>query len=50
LLANGSVWAWGANTSGQLGDGSSSGKQAKPVDIGTHLAHVTSTASNVAGF
>ncbi|MDR0441863.1 MAG: hypothetical protein LBH44_00480 [Treponema sp.] len=43
LKENGSLWAWGANTSGQLGDGTSGSvnNKASPVQIGTGWASVT---------
>lgn len=46
----GRLWAWGDNGSGQLGIGSSRQRATLPVDVGTHLAQVSSTAQNVAGF
>jgi alpha-tubulin suppressor-like RCC1 family protein len=46
----GRLWAWGGNDYGQLGTGSSAPLEAEPVDVGIHLAQVSSTARNVAGF
>jgi alpha-tubulin suppressor-like RCC1 family protein len=50
ILANGSVRAWGGNDNGQLGTGSGVRIETNPVEVGTHLTQVSSTASNVAGF
>jgi alpha-tubulin suppressor-like RCC1 family protein len=46
----GRLWAWGDNRSGQLGTGSSSELATLPVEVGTFLTQVSSTAQNVAGF
>ena len=45
----GRLWAWGDNTSGQLGTGDGTGTKTKPVSVGIHLTQVSSTAQNVAG-
>ena len=45
----GRLWAWGDNSSGQLGTGDGTGTQTKPVSVGIHLTQVSSTAQNVAG-
>lgn len=45
----GRLWAWGDNHAGQLGTGSARRHETLPVDVGTHLAQVSSTAQNVAG-
>jgi alpha-tubulin suppressor-like RCC1 family protein len=47
----GRLWAWGGNDNGQLGTGSAAtgGLRELPVNVGVHLAQVSSTASNVAG-
>lgn len=42
------LWAWGENTSGQLGTGSRVTMATKPVSVGLHLTQVSSTAQNVA--
>jgi alpha-tubulin suppressor-like RCC1 family protein len=47
---SGRLWAWGGNQNGQLGTGSTTRAETLPVDVGIHLAEVSSTASNVAGF
>ncbi len=46
----GRLWAWGDNRSGQLGTGPDRQRATLPVDVGIHLAKVSSTAQNVAGF
>ena len=46
---SGRLWAWGDNTSGQLGTGNSTTMTTKPVSVGIHLTQVSSTAQNVAG-
>jgi alpha-tubulin suppressor-like RCC1 family protein len=48
--ASGRLWAWGDNRSGQLGTGAAAQLATLPVDVGLHLAQVSSTAQNVAGF
>ena len=47
---DGRLWAWGGNQNGQLGTGSGRQEERVPVEVGTHLSEVSSTASNVAGF
>jgi alpha-tubulin suppressor-like RCC1 family protein len=47
---SGRLWAWGGNDNGQLGTGMRTRIETKPVDVGTRLTQVSSTASNVAGF
>ena len=46
---SGRLWAWGDNTSGQLGTGSRVTMATKPVRVGIRLTQVSSTAQNVAG-
>jgi len=48
--SSGRLWAWGGNENGQLGTGGGALIETRPVDVGIHLAQVSSTASNVAGF
>jgi alpha-tubulin suppressor-like RCC1 family protein len=46
---SGRLWAWGDNTSGQLGTGTGTGTSTEPVKVGIDLTQVSSTAQNVAG-
>ncbi len=43
------LWAWGDNTSGQLGIGATAAIATKPVRAGIGMTQVSSTAQNVAG-
>jgi alpha-tubulin suppressor-like RCC1 family protein len=45
----GRLWAWGDNTSGQLGTGANDAVATEPVRVGVRLTQVSSTAQNVAG-
>jgi alpha-tubulin suppressor-like RCC1 family protein len=47
--STGRLWSWGGNGNGQLGTGSAQRIATLPVDVGSHLTQVSSTASNVAG-
>lgn len=47
---SGRLWAWGSNSEGQLGTGGAKPFETLPVDVGTTLTQVSSTAQNVAGF
>jgi alpha-tubulin suppressor-like RCC1 family protein len=47
--STGRLWAWGDNSNGQLGTGSRFRSESLPVDVGSHLTQVSSTAQNVAG-
>jgi alpha-tubulin suppressor-like RCC1 family protein len=47
--STGRLWAWGDNGSGQLGTSSEQRRATVPVDVGTRLSEVSSTAQNVAG-
>ncbi|MDA8359901.1 MAG: hypothetical protein M0Z95_27190 [Actinomycetota bacterium] len=46
---SGRLWAWGANTSGQLATGAGRQGASIPVNVGIQLTEVSSTAQNVAG-
>jgi alpha-tubulin suppressor-like RCC1 family protein len=43
------LWAWGENTSGQLGTGGQPAMASRPVNVGIRLMQISSTAQNVAG-
>jgi alpha-tubulin suppressor-like RCC1 family protein len=47
--SNGRLWAWGENSSGQLGTGGQPAMASRPVNVGLHLTQISSTAQNVAG-
>jgi len=47
--SNGNVWAWGQNTEGQLGIGSTT-NQSSPVSVGINASQVFSIAYDVAAF
>jgi alpha-tubulin suppressor-like RCC1 family protein len=42
------VWAWGANSSGQIGDGKTGDNVIKPVKVLTGASLISTTADNVA--
>ena len=44
LRSDGTVWAWGSNSSGQLGIGSTSSQQTSPVAVST-LSNITAVAA-----
>jgi alpha-tubulin suppressor-like RCC1 family protein len=46
---SGRLWAWGDNSSGQLGTGSRITMATKPISVGIRLTQVSSTAQNAAG-
>jgi alpha-tubulin suppressor-like RCC1 family protein len=49
LKADGSVWAWGSNASGQVGDGTSGTNRLTPVQVGTSGNWLTGVVAVAAG-
>lgn len=45
--STGNVWMWGGNSSGEVGNGRSSGKVLTPVDVGSGATLLSGTAANV---
>jgi alpha-tubulin suppressor-like RCC1 family protein len=45
----GRLWAWGRNTDGQVGTGSSGPDQLTPVSTAITLTQISATAQNAAG-
>lgn len=46
LSHDGTVWAWGCNTSGQLGDGTTT-RKSRPVEVLTGVQHITKSGNHV---
>ncbi|HLI15827.1 MAG TPA: hypothetical protein VKV23_07240 [Acidimicrobiales bacterium] len=48
LSATGTLWSWGGNRYGQLGDGTTT-PRARPAPVGLRLSEISATATNAAG-
>jgi alpha-tubulin suppressor-like RCC1 family protein len=49
LKSDGTLWAWGSNASGQIGDGTSGTNRLTPVQVGTAGSWLTGVAAIAAG-